>query len=340
MHRSPMLTIFVALFAHGAGAQPTGPATAGQPATERAPGALPARPPARSPILAAPGTRTIKDVVYATVDGVDLRIDLFLPPEAQAKEGQELEDVKPVPAVVWIHGGGWSGGNKERAPTAILTRKGYVGVAVQYRLSGRAAFPAQIHDCKGAIRWLRAHAAEYRIDPERIGVWGASAGGHLVALLGTSGGVKELEGDVGGNLNHSSRVQAVCDWFGPTDLLRFFPADATQRDYPATGGTRMVVQLLGCKPNECKDKWMQVNPITHLSKDDAPVLIMHGDKDQLVPLSQSEIFEEGLKKVDVKVKLHVVKGAGHGFAGETELRMVSDFFDEHLKPGTPAAPAK
>ena len=120
--------------------------------------------------------------------------------------------------VVWIHGGGWKGGDKRRNPAIMLLPKGYAVVSVNYRLSQHATMPAQIEDCKAAIRWVRAHAKEYNLNPERIGVWGASAGGHLVALLGTAGDVKELEGKLG-NEEQSSRVQCVVDWFGPSDFL-------------------------------------------------------------------------------------------------------------------------
>jgi len=123
-----------------------------------------------------------------------------------------------LPLIIHIHGGGWSGGDKNGIPPIGLVANGYALASVQYRLSGEAIFPAAIQDCKAAVRWLRANAKKYNLDPDHFGVWGGSAGGHLVALLGTSGGVKEFE--VGDNLNVSSKVQAVCDWFGPTDFLQ------------------------------------------------------------------------------------------------------------------------
>src|SRR5262249_18009959 len=126
---------------------------------------------------------------------------------------------KPVPLVIWIHGGAWSGGSKRGGPYMPLHTKGYAGASVEYRFSQVAPFPPPSEDCKAAIRWLRAHAGDYQIDKDHIGVWGSSAGGHLVALLGTAGSVKDLEGALG-NAEQSSRVQAVCDWFGPSDLFR------------------------------------------------------------------------------------------------------------------------
>jgi acetyl esterase/lipase len=127
---------------------------------------------------------------------------------------------KPMPVIVWIHGGAWIGGNKDSGIPLLLpfAKRGYLGASISYRFSKEAKFPAQIEDCKCAIRFLRAKAKEFNIDPERIGVWGASAGGHLSAMLGTAGDVKELEGS-GGWEGFSSRVSAVCDWFGPSDLL-------------------------------------------------------------------------------------------------------------------------
>ena len=138
------------------------------------------------------------------------KLDLYLPEKADG----------PLPVIVWVHGGGWLAGSKDGGGPALpFVGKGYAVAAINYRLSQHAKFPAQIEDCKAAIRWLRANAKTYNLDPDHIGVWGASAGGHLVALLGTSGDVKELEGKEG-NTDQSSRVQAVVDWFGPTDLTK------------------------------------------------------------------------------------------------------------------------
>jgi acetyl esterase/lipase len=149
-----------------------------------------------------PGVRALRNVEYARVDGNrPLYLDLYLPEKPAA----------PTPLVVWIHGGGWVGGSKNNCPPLSMVSKGFAAASVEYRFADVAPFPAQIHDCKGAIRFLRANAAKYNLDPNRIGAWGASAGGHLVALLGTGVAVKELDGNVGGNLEYSSRVQAVCD---------------------------------------------------------------------------------------------------------------------------------
>lgn len=211
----------------------------------------------------------------------------------------------------------------------MLAAHGYFVASVEYRLSQEAKFPAQIEDCKCAIRYLRAHAKKYNIDPDRIGCWGSSAGGHLVALLGTSGGVKELEGK-GGWQDQSSRVQAVCDWFGPTD-------------FPKMGGSHNDInspecQLIGGSYTEKADVVRAANPITYVTRDDPPFLIMHGENDNTVPIGQSELLDEALKKAGVEVTFVRVKNAGHGFGGagtepsrEEIQKQIIAFFDKHLK---------
>ncbi len=234
----------------------------------------------------------------------------------------------PFPLVIWVHGGGWEGGSKEGNPALTLLDKGFAVAGVNYRLSRHAAFPAQIHDCKAAVRYLRANAKKYNLNPESIGVWGASAGGHLVALLGTAGDVKDLEGDVG-TQDGSSRVQAVCNWFGPTDLLKLSPPFVKNN---------AVTRLLGGTTGEKKDLAVKADPITHVTADDPPFLIMHGTKDPLVPLSQSELLEAALKKAKVECELCVFKDAGHGDAefrkhlqGDAHKTKIADFFAKNLK---------
>jgi acetyl esterase/lipase len=154
------------------------------------------------------GFKAIRDIEYVPGGGSSRSLDIYVP---------EARPDKPLPLIVWIHGGAWLGGNKDRPNGTALLKEGFALASINYRLSQEAVFPAQIEDCKAAIRFLRAKSAEYEIDPARIGVFGSSAGGHLVALLGVSADKKEWE--VGENLNQVSQVQAVCDWFGPTNLL-------------------------------------------------------------------------------------------------------------------------
>jgi acetyl esterase/lipase len=266
----------------------------------------------------APEADVVRDVEYGTGGGRPLKLHL-VKPKSPAQE--------PMPVVVYIHGGAWRSGNRDGGvrPLSRLAARGYFGASIEYRLSSEAKFPAQIEDCKAAIRFLRSRAKEYGIDPDRIGVWGPSAGGHLVALLGTSGDVKELEGK-GGSAEFSSRVQAVVDWFGPTDFLKM---GKNKIDHDAANSPESL--LVGGPIQENKEKVAAANPITYVSKDDPPFLVIHGDKDDLVPLSQSELLHAALEKAGVPSKLHVVPGAGHGFGGRELEAMVDEFLDRHLK---------
>ncbi|MBI4657701.1 MAG: alpha/beta hydrolase [Verrucomicrobia bacterium] len=261
------------------------------------------------------GARVYRDLEYVPGGHERQKLDLYLP-----KEGNHL------PLIVWVHGGAWLGGNKDRCPAVPFLREGYAAASINYRLSQHAVFPAQIEDCKAAIRWLRANAAKYGIDPGHIGVWGSSAGGHLAALLGTTGDVKEFE--TGENLQVTSRVQAVCDWFGPTDFTQMSKF-ASRIDHDAADSPES--KLIGGPVQQHKEKAARANPITFVSKDDPPFLIMHGDQDPLVPMNQSELLQEALKVAGVNTTLHVVRGGGHGFGGPDINRMVREFFAKHLK---------
>jgi acetyl esterase/lipase len=212
--------------------------------------------------------------------------------------------------------------------------KGYVAASLNYRLSQHAVFPAQLEDCKAAIRWLRANAAEYHIDPDRIGVWGASAGGHLVALLGTTGGVKEL--DKGDNLDQSSRVQCVVDWCGPTDFVHWDP----KFNKDVNG---MIARLLGGERPGNQEKARKASSLFYVTKDAAPFLIFHGAVDNIVPLSQSESLAATLKKAGVEVKLQVLKDTGHGgpaFGSPESRKLMEDFFARHLGKEKPKGNSK
>ncbi len=239
---------------------------------------------------------------------------------------------KPMPVIVWIHGGAWLGGSKDSGIPRLIpfARRGYFGASISYRFSQEAKFPAQIEDCKCAIRFLRAKAKEFHIDPERIGVWGESAGGHLAAMLGVTGDVKEFEG-AGGWEGYSSKVHAVCDWFGPSDLLKMVhepgPIDRKSANSPEA-------LLIGGPVLENKEKAIKASPVTFVTPDDPPFLIMHGDKDMVVPFSQSVYLFEALKKAGVEVTFVNLKGAGHGgkgFASPQVMQLVIAFFDRHLK---------
>jgi len=259
----------------------------------------------------------LKDIEYARPNGYSLLLDLYLPERAQ-DEG--------APVVLWVHGGGWKNGSKEKPKAAWLAEEGYAVVSINYRLTDVAQWPAQIDDCREAVRWARRNASVFGFDLDRIGTWGSSAGGHLVALMGT---LPYPE-----NESVSSRVQAVCDWFGPTELLTMPPNNVgegrTEEDVANSNGAK----LLGCTVKDCPELARQASAYDNVSKDDAPFLIMHGDEDPGVPIQQSIQFYERLRKTGVPVQYEVVEGAGHGgklFDTPEVKATVRAFFDQYLK---------
>lgn len=264
-----------------------------------------------------PEARLLRDLEYGRVGERALKLDLYLPAGTNSAR----------PLIVWIHGGAWLGGSKDSpSPALRFLERGYAVAQVGYRLSPEARFPAQIHDCKGAVRWLRAHAKEHNLDPQRFVAWGSSAGGHLVALLGTSGGVEELEGSVN-DLRESSRVRAVIDWFGPSDFLRIGEPESTiKHNAPDSPESK----LIGGALLENKDKAAKASPVTYVTGDDPPFLIMHGDRDLTVPLQQSQLLHDALKKAGVDSTFVPMKGAGHGFGGPDALAPVETFLKRVL----------
>jgi len=264
--------------------------------------------------------RVLRDVVYGDADGRPLLLDLHLPTGSSG----------PWPVILWVHGGGWRRGDKgQNVVAARMTNDGYAVASVGYRLSVEATFPAQIYDCKAAVRWIRAKGVEYGLDADRIGAWGPSAGGHLVALLGTSGDLPELEGDCG-HPGYSTRVQAVCDWFGPTDLVQMgrYPSDI---DHDAPDSPES--QLLGGPVQERVEMSRRANPLTYIHKIGPPFLIMHGAVDRIVPKEQSVLLHKALVAAGGSSSLHLIPGAGHGgdaFAAEEVMGIVKAFFQQHL----------
>jgi acetyl esterase/lipase len=252
-------------------------------------------------------------------------LDLYVPEKAG----------EPLPLIVWIHGGAWSGGDKNGCPPLRqgYAQRGYAVASLNYRLSQHAPFPAQLEDCKAALRWLRAQAKKYHLDPAKIGVWGSSAGGHLVALLGVAGDVKGFE--VGQHLEFSSAVQCVMDDYGPTDFEQMDahrPPGATMpHSVPNSPESRLIGGLITLPEN--RDKVQRANPIMYVSKGDAPFLINHGDIDPTVPHHQSELLFAALQAAGVPVRFNTVKGGGHGagFGGAELDKMRRDFLELHLK---------
>jgi acetyl esterase/lipase len=258
-----------------------------------------------------------RDVVYGTAQGTPLLLDLAMP-----KTGNG-----PFPVVVFLHGGGWSEGNRQEMNHFIegVAGLGYAGVTVAYRLVPAARFPAQLEDCKAAVRWLRANAAKYRINPKRIGVVGFSAGGHLASMLGVTGKNDGLEG-AGGNPDQSSRVQAVVSFFGLTDF--------STRDWPRDLENGVIEPFLGGSFANHADEYRRASPITYVTSDAPPFLFFHGSEDKLVPVDQSKRLGEKLRNAGVFAEVNVLEGEGHGFtdaANQKAMRRMLDFLDAHLK---------
>ncbi len=267
------------------------------------------------------GTRVERNLEYGPHERN--KLDLYVP----TGDG-------PFPLVIWVHGGAWQSGSKEGGgPALFLLGRGYAVAAINYRLSQHAKFPAQIEDCQAAVRFLRASAKKYHLDPDHFGAMGASAGGHLVALMGTAGDAKEFAGS-GKVKDGSSRVQCVVDLFGPTDLTRMQEQSHGRGAINHDAPTDPEAKLLGGPVQENKAKAAAANPITYVTKDDPPFLILHADKDPLVPLGQSELLHAALKKAGVESELVVIPGAAHGgkeFASEANRKKIEAFFDRHLK---------
>ncbi len=246
-----------------------------------------------------PELEITRGVVFGKNGGVALQLDIIKP---KALKGQK------VPICVYFHGGGWRSGNRYgiynpiKIERVLLFQLGFAVASVDYRLTQQAKHPAQINDCKLAIRFLRKNADKYGIDPNRIGVWGHSAGGHLVALLGTANDKDGLEGP--GLEGVSSSVQAVVELYGPTDLL--LPVGEV-------GWVGITEQLLGCKPKKCPERAKNASPVTYADKNDPPTIIIHGDRDSAILYLQGEAFAKKLKQVGADVALIKVKNAEHTF---------------------------
>ncbi len=260
---------------------------------------------------------TTNDLVYARRGEVELKLDLAYPVGGDG----------PFPAVVVLYGGAWRTGNKwgNRPTLAEFARRGFVAISPQYRHCPKDTFPAQVHDAKDAVRWLRVHAAEYRIDPDHIGAMGYSAGAHLSLMLGTTGPADGLEGDAPAG-SPSSRVQAVVNYFGPTDLA----AD----DVPDTS-KGLLRDFLGGTREEKPEAYARASPLTFVTADDAPILTFHGTKDPLVPSTQATHLAEAMTRVGLPGRTELLSGAGHGWFGDEMQRTMQNtyaFFEVQLKP--------
>lgn len=300
-----------------ADAQPAAPPRPAKPAA-------PAQPPSPAEIA-----EKVKDTVevrfdqpYAGTDNPRQQLDICLP--------RKRASDAPLPVIVLIHGGGWSGGDRRvfLGKAIKIAKTGqYVAATVGYRLSGEAKWPAQIHDCKAAIRWIRGHARELGIDPDRIGVTGGSAGGHLAMLIGTSGNVPTLDGNLGDCTDQPCHVACVVNYCGPSDLHSplFVGEDAKKPD-PA------VVGLLGGPPADLADRAKEASPVTYVTRDSPPVLTLHGTKDLRVDFKQAEIIDAAYKKARAASFLVPVIDAGHALPTPPEVQTLEQrFWDRYLR---------
>jgi len=257
-----------------------------------------------------------RNLEYHNAGDKSLLLDLYRP--------QNAEDRLPV--VIWVHGGGWKNGSKDRCPATWLVEHGFAVASINYRLTHEAQWPAQIEDCRAAVRWLRQNAGKYSLDGDHIAAWGGSAGGHLAALMGVRDAPK---GEA-----VSSRVQAVCDWYGPADLLTMPPnvvgAGRTEKDVANSNGAKLLGGTVRDRPELAK----QASALYQVSSDDPPFLIMHGENDPNVPLEQSRRLHEKLTAAGAQSTLHIVQQAGHGGKAfhTAEIRaVILDFFNDRLR---------
>lgn len=262
------------------------------------------------------------DLVFARTPETELRVDVFVPKE-----------VKSPPLVLYIHGGGWKMGDRKTPFVRSLAAQGFAVASIEYRYSTQAKFPAQIFDCKGAVRWLRANAGKFGYDASRIAAVGESAGGQLAVLLGTSGGVTELEGDVGGNLEQSSQVQAVVDYFGVTDFLLRVRTQPDKTEIPGS----VAYDLFGGPVSQNEALARLASGVEFVSKDDPPLLAIHGDADTTVLPNQSERIVLAYRKQGLEAKYLIVPGgvhAGERYYADKLSRSVVRFLSRQLHVAT------
>jgi len=257
-----------------------------------------------------------RGIEYAKPGGESLQLDL-----AEPKTGSG-----PYPAILCIHGGGFRAGTREGYDKLCVTLagRGYVAATITYRLAPAHPFPAAVQDCKAAVRWLRANAGKYHIDPKRIGVTGGSAGGHLAQFLGVTAGVKEFEGE--GNLDQSSAVNCVVNFYGPSDFTKSYGK--------SVDAAEVLPLFLGGNLEQKLREHIVASPLYWVTPDSAPTLCVHGTNDDHVAYEQATWIVDRLKASAVEAELLTIQGAGHGFKGadaEKAEKALIEFFDAHLK---------
>lgn len=275
---------------------------------------------------------THQDVAYTPTEGTQ-KLNLYLP----AGDG-------PFPVVLNIHGGGFKFGDRSMVSAALgqaLLDAGYAIASVDYRLSGEATFPSAVQDVKAAVRFLRANAAAYKLDPDKIGAFGFSAGGNLASMLGTTGDVAEFDDPALGNEGVSSRVQAVVDWYGPTDFSQMDAQAKAQgcgtSDQKHGAADSFESLYLGATVSEASELVQKANPISYITPDDPPFLLQKGDQDCTVPVGQSQLLADALQAAALDVQFDLLPGVGHGdsgtpvFESADNVQVVIDFLNTKLK---------
>ncbi len=268
------------------------------------------------------GTRVIRNVEYKKLGGMSLLMNIYI-------YGNSRE---PLPLILYLHGGGWLTNSRINCPRALeLLTSGYAVASINYRLTNIAPFPAQLEDCKEAVRFLRANGKNFGLLAERIGAMGVSAGGHLASLLGTTAATKEFDG--GENPGVSSSIEAVCNFYGPssiTELGRFAEKKGNE------SLKQVVEKLIGGPLGRKKKTAEKASPLNYVNTNAAPFLIIHGDSDSVVDVSQSEMLHKALLEAGVESHLHIVKGGIHGGEGFISspvlIPKIASFFNRHLRP--------
>ena len=265
------------------------------------------------PVASAQALEQHKDLVYARIDGKSLALDLYLPTGVQAP-----------PLLVWVHGGAWTTGSKASVPPVFLAN-GFAVASVDFRQSTEARFPAQVHDIKAAIRYLRANAPAYGYRADKIAIAGDSSGGHLAALVGVTNDHREVEGTVGDNPKQSSSIQAIVSYYGASDLRTIL---AQSTPFGLNMRRPALERLLGALPDQVPELAALASPVSHVDAQDPPLMLLHGDQDPQMPINQAHELHGAYEKLGLDVTFVVVHGAGHGgavFYSPSYLKPVLEF---------------
>lgn len=282
-----------------------------------------------SATAADPTPRVLRDLKFARAGDTELLLDLYLP----------AEPAPPAGLIVWVHGGAWRAGSRTSVDLRDMTQRGWAVASVDYRLSTTARFPAQVHDIKAAIRYLRANAAQHHLPPDRLVIAGSSAGAHLAALVGVTNGDPRLEGNVGAHTQTSSDVQAIVSLYGASNLTTIL---AQSTPHGLSVRVPALELLLGAKPDLVPDLARLASPVFHVDPRDPPLFLLHGDQDNQMPINQSHELQGAYQDHRLPVRLDILHGSGHGgpaFTRPERLAAIDHFLRTHLSLPPPAQSA-